>query len=343
MKLRNRVRRPDGFTLIELLVVIAIIGVLIALLLPAVQAAREAARRAQCTNNLKQVALAAHNYMDSFGALPMGTPMMWYPKFNINDGQSVFVSMLGQIEQASLFNAVNFTHLIYANENSTIQRTGVSSLWCPSDGDVSRIIAPPTGMDSMPQGQFFTAFTSYAACSGIWYHHSYDLTLNRTLTAQDNGLMFANSAVRMADITDGTSNTLMFGERAHSLLNTTERPLWHWWFDGYYGDTLFWTLYPINPHRKLGTNTANQSTSNAYIEGASSMHPGGANFALADGSVRFLKDTIQTWPFDQVTGKPLGVTGSDSTPYVLDPSVRLGIYQSLSTRNGGEIISADSL
>jgi prepilin-type processing-associated H-X9-DG protein len=331
--------------LIELLVVIAIIGALIALLLPAVQSAREAAWRAQCANNLKQLALAAHNYHDAYGTLPMGTPLFFYPDlpfWPVFDGQSNVVSLLGQLEQQPLFDAVNFSKNIYTFANATVQRSVINTLLCPSDGLVGKARTLPYGYLDIPEGSFRVAYTSYAACAGTWYHHSYDPALMQRLAQQDNGVAYVNSSVRLAGVVDGTSVTLLFGERAHALLADSSAQDWHWWFDGYYGDTLFWTLYPMNPHRRLGTNATTSSLANAYVEAASSLHPGGANFAFADGSVRFLKETIDTWAFNQSDGRPVGVTGSDETQYVLAPGTRLGVYQALSTRAGGEVISADA-
>ncbi len=128
-----------GFSLIELLVVISVIGVLVALLLPAIQSAREAARRIQCSNNLKQLALACLNYESVYEAFPIGIPMMYEPDpaFGyFGTTQSLFVSMLGQLEQQPLYNAVNFSRSIYASANYTIFATGLDVLWCPSDPSI---------------------------------------------------------------------------------------------------------------------------------------------------------------------------------------------------------------
>ena len=122
-----------------------------------------------------------------------------------------------------------------------------------------------------------------------------------------------------------------------------ERQEWHWWFDAYFGDTLISSLYPINPLRKLKSTTTSGSASSALTDSFSSMHPGGVNVAFADGSVQFLKDTINSWPVDPQTGKVRAVvSGGQFASYVLDPTVPLGVFQALTTRRGGEVISADA-
>jgi prepilin-type N-terminal cleavage/methylation domain-containing protein/prepilin-type processing-associated H-X9-DG protein len=342
-----------AFTLIELLVVIAIIAVLIGLLLPAVQSAREAARRVQCTNNLKQIALAAHNYIDTNGALPQGMPFQvngntpWLSAFGqMATSHSVFVAMLPQLEQQPLFNIVNFTMNIGNAPNITLHGVGISTLRCPSDYSVSDARTLPNGAMQDP-GDITMRYTSYTGNAGTWVlWYQQDFPPQRYM----NGLFHIRSAVKLADVTDGTSNTLAFGEHAHSLYDDTTALWYNWWTSGNYGDTLFCTLYPMNPFRKadglaadLNADVTGDDRMAPFLMGASSLHPGGANFAFLDGSVRFLKDSISSWPTDPKTLLPPGLTFDPAGPYVIDQKVaRPGVYQFLSTRNCGEVISADA-
>ena len=127
--------RRRGFTLIELLVVIAIIALLVGLLLPAVQSAREAARRAQCTNNLKQIALAAHNYHDQNNKFPSGD-MHCVCGGGSHTAHSMFVAIAPNMEQTNVFNSYNFSQNYHQPANVTVAGQGISSLWCPSDASI---------------------------------------------------------------------------------------------------------------------------------------------------------------------------------------------------------------
>jgi prepilin-type N-terminal cleavage/methylation domain-containing protein/prepilin-type processing-associated H-X9-DG protein len=335
--------RRRGFTLVELLVVISVVGVLIALLLPAVQAAREAARCIQCKNNLKQIALAALNYHDVNNALPQGimdqqsfpTPSP-YPHTTTG---SIFVSLLPYLEEKPVFDAVNFNLNMYNAPNFTISGVGIGALWCPSDFNVSQSKTLPDG-SLLDPGAVTMHYSSYAGNAGTWF-----LDWGQQPVPQDgkmNGLFHINSAVTFAQITDGTSNTMAFGERAHSLLDDVSALYWHWWTSGNYGDTLFCTLFPMNSFRKTSSiyGTNGNASTDPYVSGASSLHPGGCNFAFADGSVWFIKDSINTWPYDQQTGLPSGLTYDPNGLYKGTPSP--GVYPTLSTRASGEVISADA-
>jgi prepilin-type N-terminal cleavage/methylation domain-containing protein/prepilin-type processing-associated H-X9-DG protein len=369
MRLFSTCRSRRGFTLIELLVVIAIIAVLIALLLPAVQSAREAARRAQCTNNLKQIALAALNYENQVGTFPIGSPLEPEAAFGWQyiEGHSTFVAMLGQFEQQPLFNAMNFSRSIYTGANSTVYAAGLATLWCPSDGQIvgKRISFGPYTAAQNPN--LTVAYTSYQGCTGTWYPEVLILCQSGTpggatiypapmsscpyytpLANGMNGIYRYNTPTPISGITDGTSNTFLYSEKANGAFSTNDSLInpgandsncYNWWADAVSGDSLFTTLYPINAMRKIPNVLDEYDVS--WSESPSSFHPGGANFAFADGSVHFIKDSISTWPFNPATGKPLGVTDTNGV-YTLAPGTQVGVFQALSTRAGGEVISSDS-
>ena len=211
------IRTRRGFTLIELLVVIAIIAVLIALLLPAVQAAREAARRLQCVNNLKQIGLAIHNYISTHDTLPPGDQRIWSPtnaNLITNGDFSAHVRLLPFMEQQPLYNAANLNLPILNDTlgefcNSTVMLTRMTGFLCPSATAPSYI---GTGLAAGPYTTATVPGNCYFASMGS------SLEYDATNTAgPPNGLFYYSGTsntgpVRFAAITDGTSNTIAFGE-----------------------------------------------------------------------------------------------------------------------------------
>ncbi|MBX6314093.1 MAG: DUF1559 domain-containing protein [Isosphaeraceae bacterium] len=357
-------RRPQGFTLIELLVVIAIIGVLIALLLPAVQAAREAARRAQCVNNLKQIGIALHNYHSANDCFPPAAlkSSNFDGTLANNGSYSAHARLLGFMEQQPLANAMNFQIACFNDPvgnfiNSTVTGTRLNIFLCPSD-------TPPTftlGNNGLTWVQPGTSYFSSVGSS---------LEFNDNQPTKPNGLFFlpiSGRAVNISSVTDGTSNTIAFGEwRIGSgnvnrispqdvvfgvplFVDRTTSPNLNLPAANANNQFLGWisrcaaglTQNRVNHTVRLGANwslglmiwsmgnitlapnskypnCSGQSAGNTGVEfpgvyTLSSYHPGGANVLMADGSVRFLKD-----------------------------STNLQTVWALGSRNGGEVLSADS-
>ncbi|MFG0334226.1 MAG: DUF1559 domain-containing protein [Maioricimonas sp. JB049] len=345
-------QRRRGFTLIELLVVIAIIAILIALLLPAVQQAREAARRTQCKNNLKQIGLAMHNYHDVYSTLPPGYinqldgPIATQSDYSsaIDAERSAWgwgAFILPFIDQAPTYNQlgvgdIRLKHALQAGgplDRLAILQTPISAFRCPSDtGPQVNSSKPLYDANQTLQN---TATSNYIVnnSSRRWHSQPPDPNccawntgpgLNAMSQWGPNGvgatgLFWRNSRVKMRDITDGSSNTIMVGERAWQLQNPAG------------GDfacraaLIFGTDIrneQATIHPVLGSTTSHlNAQTNECNKGFSSRHVGGAHFVLADGSVRFISENI-----DQNNRHTGGTEVADST------------YERLADRADGQVL-----
>ncbi len=303
-----------AFTLVELLVVIAIIGILIALLLPAVQAAREAARRAQCTNNAKQLALAMHNYHDTYKMLPSchgGNRQYNYT----NTGRSWMQSILPYVEQQPLYDQIEFGLQVGQGNpgdadytvNTEVSRTVIPAFLCPSDSNQEGLMANRANMPTGGGGSSSDsrAITNYKACAGSNWgwgdsicRHSFPKGRHGTTQNgldRGDGIICRNSDghrannTRFRDISDGTSNTFAVGEAVPRWCTHT----WWYWFNGTTATCGIPLNYESNiivtdPAHTLETRWTDWGNNYSFM----SRHPGGANFALCDGSVTFISETI---------------------------------------------------
>ncbi|MCA1684500.1 MAG: DUF1559 domain-containing protein [Planctomycetia bacterium] len=256
MTRRATSRAGAGFTLMELLVVLAVIAIILSLMLPALQASREAARRSSCINSLRQLGLALQNYEYINQVLPPGVVDTRGPIHNRPEGLHIgwIVQLLPFMEQNGVYNAIDTNVSVYDPANATGARVRINTLLCPSDLE-----------RGVPRGVMMDV--SFAAC-----HHDVEAPID----VDNHGVFFLNSRVRHEDIPDGSSFTFFVGEKRLQVASSGG------WMSGTRA-TLRNTGTPINAAPEPGGD---------LVGGYSSYHPGGANFAFGDASVRFLSERI---------------------------------------------------
>lgn len=297
--------RRSGFTLIELLVVVAIIAVLVSLLLPAVQQIREAARRTQCKNNLKQIGLALHNYHDVYRC---------FPNVNANStlsGGSAFTSILPMMDGASNFNLYDFSKTNSDPHNVRVTSQVLPFYLCPS-APMRRQVPSCSGDAGRAPGHYAVNIGSSDYDPYWWYYGAPKPALDGALVYSDS----VGGTTSFRDFTDGTTSTLLVGETAYNLPDykfsasdtvCAGQPRYSFtlWSVPYPGSTACTTQYGFNPHDRADDGMWDANWPKTFR----SDHNGGVQFVLTDGSCRFISENI------------------DAT--VLD---------SLATRNGGEVV-----
>ena len=336
-------RSRSGFTLVELLVVIAIIGVLVALLLPAVQAAREAARRSTCINNLKQIALATQVYHDSHNEFPVGHVWANATSDNNGTGWSWGAKILPQMEQGSAFGQIDFDENCCVQNptnpgetrNAEVIKTPLPFFLCPTDGAPPISLTPGGGAGEVVE----MATTSYSGNGGSFDNSHY----NEQGEDLANGIFMRHrhptvvgttrASKRLKEIVDGTSNTILATESAWDVSFSDEGI-------GEFVGRKRWYGSRAGSNRMINEGVASMnppnSAPNATIRrAAASQHPGGVNFAMVDGSVHFITEAIEstnrTW-------------AQRNTPNANDPydaarsGQAYGVYQRLWSRADEQLV-----
>lgn len=347
------IRPRRGFTLVELLVVIAIIGILVALLLPAVQAAREAGRRMACANNLKQIGLANHNYHDTYKTFPPASAN-YGNNFESRESWGWHVFILPYLEQQPLYDQLTINdrtleQILRNGVNGSIAdaerllQTKIDGYICPSDDNFHVVpveLRMFNGKGNNAGNKVEVGKSNYVAVMGLFDN------FEDTEAKKNNGIFFNNSRVRITDIRDGTSNTFLVGERdircAVASWPGTRNPhgpchcgVYH--NRGRVSRKLNFGFYYPNSQGAPGGYRAGQVSQcncDSCTEGFSSFHPGGAQFVYADGSVKYITDTIN-YSLGNVSNSKL-----KDFDFAYDPNT-LGIYQLLGIRNDGQPIPSN--
>lgn len=307
--------RRAGFTLVELLVVIAIIGVLVALLLPAVQAAREAARRMKCQNQLKQFGLALHNYHDTFGRMPAAYYRAWPTSVGTTFGTPGWgwgTMILPRLEQTGLYESLNVNALKLDGSSATkvLAQTPLAAFRCPSD----------TGL-KQNTNRWNYGTSNYVAVFGALYDQA---SVGQSVVAGSvpgacTGIFGPNSGTRMAEISDGTSNTVMIAEMSYGPNGVKDSTGNKRLYNG-----AIWVGVPAEAGS--GSNVSNMLSLCGFAAGSdvrfrkmntpdssnaiSSAHANGAQFSIADGSVRFLSQNADGKLIDAVADRAEGAAVS---------------------------------
>lgn len=286
-----------AFTLVELLVVIAIIGGLVGLLLPAVQAARTAARRLQCQNNLKQIGLAVHNYHDVY---------RMFPNANSNSelsGASMFVAVLPHMEQSSAFQLYDFTKANRDPYNQQVVSQQLPFFYCPADGRRREVPSCDADAGRAPG--------TYAACIGTRDYNQYWSFFGAPRPSLDGMIVYSSSTDRrtaFASVTDGSSNTLLVGETAYNLPDYKfsrgscvgqSRYSFTYWCNPFPGSTTCTTKYAFNPRDVAGDGIYDSGWERSFR----SDHTGGIQFVFGDGSVHFLSDQVDVGTLDNLASR----------------------------------------